>query len=80
MLSPDFLSLFKQAASDVVGKPFDELDTTTAISDLGLDSIEAFEFVAYLEEKLKVRISDEELADVTTLGDLDTILRRSTGQ
>ncbi|MFX4454835.1 acyl carrier protein, partial [Acinetobacter baumannii] len=52
MLSPDFLSLFKQAASDVVGKPFDELDTTTAISDLGLDSIEAFEFGAYLEEKL----------------------------
>lgn len=77
MLSPDFLPLFKAAASDVVGKPFDELDTTTAISDMELDSIEAFEFVAYLEEKLKIRISDEELADVTTLGDLDTILRRS---
>lgn len=80
MSSSDILPLLKQAANDVAGKPFEGLSKTTAIADMELDSIAAFEFVAYLEEKLKIRISDEDLAGVTTLGDLDAVIRRSTSR
>jgi acyl carrier protein len=78
MSSLDFFALFKQAAGEVSGQTFDGLDKATTLSDIGLDSVAILELVGYLEEKLDVRLSDEELAAVNTLGDLDDLLRRST--
>jgi acyl carrier protein len=34
------------------------------------------EMTGCLEEKLQIRIPDEELAEVETLGELDTLIRR----
>lgn len=78
MSSFDFLVLFKQAATEVSGQTFDNLDTTTSLSDIGLDSVAVIELVGYLEEKLAIRLPDEELAKVNTLGDLDALIRRFT--
>jgi acyl carrier protein len=78
MSSFDFFALFKQAASEVSGKTFDSLDKSTTLSEIGLDSVGVIELVGYLEEKLDIRLPDEELAGVQTLGDLDDLLRRST--
>lgn len=78
MTSFDFFALFRQAASEVSGKTFDSLDRTTSISDIGLDSVAVLELVGYLEETLNIRIPDEELAGLDTLGDLDDLLRRFT--
>jgi acyl carrier protein len=74
----DFFTLFNQAASEVSGKKFENLGKATVISDLGLDSIAVIELIGYLEEKLDIRIPDEELAGVQTLGDLDDLVRRFT--
>jgi acyl carrier protein len=74
----DFFALFNQGASEVSGRQFENLDRATVISELGLDSIAAIELIGYLEEKLKIRIPDEELAGVQTLGDLDDLVRRFT--
>ena len=78
MSSFDFFALFKQAASEVSGKTFDSLDKATTLSDIGLDSVAVIELVGYLEETLNIRLPDEELASVNTLGDLDDLLRRFT--
>jgi len=78
MSSFDFFALFQQAASEVSGKTFDSLDKATTLSDIGLDSVAVIELVGYLEEKLNVRLPDEELASVNTLGDLDDLLQRFT--
>ena len=78
MSSFDFFALFKQAASEVSGKTFDSLDKSTTLSEIGLDSVGVIELVGYLEEKLDIRLPDEELAGVQTLGGLDDLLRRST--
>lgn len=78
MTSFDFFALFRQAASEVSGKTFDSLDRTASISDIGLDSVAVLELVGYLEETLNIRIPDEELAGLDTLGDLDDLLRRFT--
>jgi acyl carrier protein len=80
MSSFDFFALFKQAASEVSGKTFDSLDKTTTLSDIGLDSVAVIELVGYLEETLNIRLPDEELASVNTLGDLDDLLQRFTAR
>ena len=76
MSSFDFFTLFKQAASEVSGNNFDSLNKATTLSDIGLDSVALMEFVGYLEEKLDIRLPDEELAGMNTLGDLDDLLQR----
>ena len=72
----DVIELFKQAALEVHGRELGALDAATEISTLGLDSVAVMEMTGCLEEKLKIRIPDEELAEVETLGELDTLIRR----
>jgi acyl carrier protein len=76
MSNVDVIGLFKQAALEVHGRELGALEATTAISTLGLDSVAVMEMTGCLEEKLKIRIPDEELAEVETLGQLDTLIRR----
>ena len=76
MSNVDVIGLFKQAALEVHGRELGALDAATEISTLGLDSVAVMEMTGCLEEKLKIRIPDEELAEVETLGELDTLIRR----
>jgi acyl carrier protein len=76
MSNVDVIGLFKQAALEVHGRELGALDAATEISTLGLDSVAVMEMTGSLEEKLKIRIPDEELAEVETLGELDTLIRR----
>ena len=76
MSNVDVIGLFKQAALEVHGRELGALDAATEISTLGLDSVAVMEMTGSLEEKLKIRIPDEELAEVETLGQLDTLIRR----
>jgi len=76
MSNVDVIGLFKQAALEVHGRELGALDGATEISTLGLDSVAVMEMTGCLEEKLKIRIPDEELAEVETLGELDTLIRR----
>ena len=70
------LHLFAEAALEVNGKKLDALTPDTVISTLGLDSIEVMELVSYFEEKLSLRIPDEDLAKMQTLGDLAALIQR----
>jgi len=72
----DVIGLFKQAALEVHGKQLGALDAATEISTLGLDSVAVMEMTGCLEERLKIRIPDEELAEEETLGELDALIRR----
>ncbi len=68
--------LFAQAALEVNGKKLDNLAKETVISKLGLDSVAVMELVAFFEEKLNIRMPDEDLAKVQTLGDLGALVKR----
>ena len=70
------IAMFKQAALEVNGKKLGELSAETVISKLGLDSVAVMELVSYFEEKLQIRMPDEELARVQTLGDLASLVKR----
>lgn len=47
--------------------------------DLGLDSIDLMTVVMAVEEKFAVEVSDEELEDVTTLGQAADLLSAKVG-
>jgi acyl carrier protein len=79
MSDVDVIGLFKQAALEVHGRELGALDAATEISTLGLDSVAVMEMTGCLEDKLQIRIPDEELAEVETLGQLDTLIRRVIG-
>jgi acyl carrier protein len=72
----DVVEMFKQAALEVDNRKLPQLTRDTVIATLGMDSVAIMELVSYFEEKLSVRIPDEELGRIRTVGDLrDTIAR-----
>ena len=72
----DVVEMFKQAAFEVDNRRLPALGPDTVIASLGMDSVAIMELVSYFEEKLGVRIPDEELSKIRTVRDLrDTIAR-----
>ena len=72
----DVVEMFKQAALEVDNRKLPNLTAESVIATLGMDSVAIMELVSYFEEKLAVRIPDEELGRIRTVGDLrDTIAR-----
>jgi acyl carrier protein len=76
MQTVNVLQMFQQAALEVNGKKLEALTHDTVISKLGLDSVAVMELVSYFEEKLSIRMPDEDLAKVQTLGDLAALVKR----
>ncbi|MGQ0504149.1 MAG: acyl carrier protein [Myxococcaceae bacterium] len=72
----DILQLFAQAAMEVNNKKLDNLTRNTVISQLGMDSVAVMELVSYFEEKLEIRLPDDELAKISTIGDLSDVISR----
>ncbi|TMB08332.1 MAG: acyl carrier protein [Deltaproteobacteria bacterium] len=74
--SIDVVEMFKQAAFEVDNRRLPDLKPQTVITTLGMDSVAIMELVAWFEEKLGVRIPDEQLSKIRTVKDLrDTIAR-----
>lgn len=76
MATVNVTQLFAQAALEVNGKKLENLSKDTVISKLGLDSVAVMELVSFFEEKLNIRMPDEDLAKVQTLGDLGGLVKR----
>jgi acyl carrier protein len=66
----DVIALFTQAALEVDNRKLSNLNKDTVITTLGMDSVAVMELVSFFEEKLSVRIPDEELNRIRTVGDL----------
>ncbi len=66
----DVVEMFKQAAFEVDHRRLPDLKADTVIATLGMDSVAVMELVSYFEEKLEVRIPDEELSRLKTVKDL----------
>jgi acyl carrier protein len=76
----DILELIKQSVAvvtrDIKTQP-GPVTLDSSLSALGIDSMSAIEVGADLEEKLKVRFPDDQLARVTTMRDLVALIRRN---
>lgn len=72
---PAMTALLKQAA-EKVDVDFGEATQGTPLESLGMDSLTQLELVALMEEELSVRIPDEDLKAIQTVGQLVTCLTR----
>jgi acyl carrier protein len=73
----ELLEMFRKTASEVVEKPFANVQEATVISELGLDSLAMLEVVGSMERQLKIQIPDDQLAGIHTVRDLlDVVAKR----
>ena len=72
----DVVEMFKKAALEVDNRRLPQLRSETVIATLGMDSVAVMELVSYFEEKLSVRIPDEELSRIKTVRDLRDAIQR----
>jgi acyl carrier protein len=72
----DLLDMFEKTATEIVEKPFKGIDETTAISQLGIDSLGMLEIVGSMERQLKIQIPDESLAGIQTVRDLLNVVEK----
>ena len=66
----ELLEVFRVTATEVAEKEFPHVAESTAISELGIDSLGMLEIIGSLERELKIQIPDESLAGITTVKDL----------
>jgi len=74
MTTEELLAFVAAGMAHVTGRPAPALILDADIGTLGLDSLQTLELVAWAEERLSVRVPDEELARVGSVGDLSAAL------
>jgi 8-amino-7-oxononanoate synthase len=71
----NLINVLKAAVYDVNLKELGDINTSTKISELGLDSVAMMELIGVLEENLSIRIADEEVSGLVTVGDMLNLIR-----
>jgi acyl carrier protein len=72
----DVIKLFEQAALELADRKLEGLTRDTVINRLGMDSVTVMELISYFEDHLQLQMPDEDLARVSTLGDLARLVAR----
>lgn len=71
-------AIVQEAFADVVkGKSF---TPDTAISDLGIDSLDLVESLMSIEEKLDIEFSDDEMTSFKTVGDVYAVIAKKVNK
>ena len=72
----ELILVLKAAVYDISMEELGNIDTETKISELGLDSVAVMELIGVFEENFSIRIRDEEVAEMGTVGDLLNLVRK----
>jgi 8-amino-7-oxononanoate synthase len=75
IVDQDLISVLRAAVFDVNLKELGDVNATTRISELGLDSVAIMELMGVLEENLSIQIADKEVAALKNIGDLLNLIR-----
>jgi acyl carrier protein len=73
----DVVSMFKQAAFEVDGRTLEGLTLDTKLSELSLDSVAVMETIGFFEQRLEIRFNDDDLARLSSLRDLETLIDKA---
>lgn len=64
--------------ADILNVDMDEINpATTFVDDLGADSLDVFQIIMGVEEEFGIKIADEELKKITTVGDAAEAIRQA---
>lgn len=79
MTDDEILALIKEALIESSPQHKDAaLTMDSTLSALGISSITALEVAGHLEDKLNIRLPDDELAPLNTIGGLVNLIRQQT--
>jgi acyl carrier protein len=72
----DIIKLFTEAAFEADGRTLVAISLDTKFSELSMDSVAVMETIGVFEQRLSIRFNDDDLARLTTLRDLDTLVSK----
>jgi acyl carrier protein len=72
-LNPEFIETLTEELRRVTTADVGPIVEERGLGDLGLDSVALMELLSSLEEKMNKTISDRELSELRTFGDLQRI-------
>lgn len=75
----DIYDKLSSILTDTFGVPSDEIAPDVTFESLSLDSLDLVELTLAVEEELGVKIEDEELEDIRTVGDAVAAVQRKAG-
>ena len=77
MTTDELYPTFESALVETFGVPADEVAPTAEFEAMGLDSLDVVELTLILEEKIGVKLEDEEIEDVRTVQDaIDKVIEK----
>lgn len=75
MSQHDIVKMFAEFATKMEeGRTLPPITREVRISDLGIDSIAMMQIVGEVEDKLDIKIPDEKLAQLNTVGDIERVV------
>jgi acyl carrier protein len=63
----NIVQTLKSAVSKMVERPEGEIDSSTHLAELGVDSLQALQLIVMLERTYKIEIAEEELKLFTSI-------------
>ena len=66
----------KKVVTRIVRKPDTEFTATTTFKDLDADSLDIVQMLVALEDTYDIEIQDEELQDITNMGEFIAYIKR----
>ena len=76
MKRDELLKTFREIASKVAEKDLPAMSESTAIADLGIDSLGLLEIIGDLERELNIRIPDDQLVGISTVSQLVDLVQK----
>jgi len=70
MTRAELLQIFRSTASEIAEKDLKTVEETGLIAELGIDSLELLEVIGSLERDLDIRVPDDQLVGIQTVGQL----------
>lgn len=70
MTRAELLQIFRSTASEIAEKDLSTVDEHGVIAELGIDSLELLEVIGSLERDLDIRVPDDQLVGIQTVGQL----------
>ena len=75
MVETNALAVLKETLEEVQEKSFEHITESTLVAELGVDSVTMMEVIGCLEDDLAIRIPDDQLSGLKTVGDLLDVVR-----
>jgi len=77
MTQHEILQRIRETATMLGGDAMAQIEPSSDLRDLGLDSMDLVEVVSVFEDTFDIRLADEALRDVKTAQDLVVVIERS---